>query len=85
MESKELHTILLGGSNDGVMMTDYGGKIGLFRYNESTQGKNFLRMCYPKTRNGASDKQLPMGVDLGDKAAAINALEQFLLVLRAHK
>lgn len=85
MESKELHTILVGDSNDGVMMTEYGGKIGLFRYNESSGGKNFLRMCYPKTRNGASDKQLPMGVDLGGKAAAISALEQFLLVLKAQK
>jgi hypothetical protein len=64
------------------MMTDYHGTIGLIRYQRGRDSDmKFMRMCHPTTKNGPSEKKLPMGVDLGDRAQAIAALKQFLAVL----
>ena len=80
-----LHTIEVGNRDEGVMMTDYNGMIGLLRYQRGRDSDTkFVRMCHPTTRNGPSEKKLPMGVDLGNKEQAIAALKQFVAVLERY-
>jgi hypothetical protein len=80
-ESIELHHIQIGREFEGVRMTRYGDKISLNPYRENQEGKRFTRFCFPRTREGQSEKQYPMGVDLGDPQEAIRSLRQFLHIL----
>lgn len=83
MPKEPLHTIEIGDTNEGVMMTEYEGRIGLYRYQRGRDSeKLFMRMCHPTTKNGPSEKKLPMGIELGPKPQAIAALTQFLAMLK---
>jgi hypothetical protein len=81
-ESKTLHTVELGHHNEGLMMTDYGGRIGIYSFNEGRDGKQWLSFCFPIGRDGKSDIKLPRGITLGERKQAVAILEQFLHVLK---
>ena len=81
-ESKTLHTIELGHHDEGLMMTDYGGRIGIYVFKEGRDGQKWMRFCFPSTKDGASDQKIPLGLTLGDRKNTIGILEQFLHVLK---
>jgi len=82
-ETIELHYIQIGREYEGVRMTRYGNKISLNPYRENQEGRRFTRFCYPKTKDGQSEKSYPMGVDLGEPEQAIGMLRQFLHILES--
>jgi hypothetical protein len=81
-ESKTLHTVELGQYDEGLMMTDYGGRIGIYSCKEGRDGKKWMRFCHPSTKDGPSDQKYPQGLTLGERKQAIGILEQFLHVLK---
>lgn len=78
----QLHTVELGDRQDGLMLAEYNGIIQINRYFQGSDGKNYPKMCYPKTKAGPSEKVLPMGINLGKPVDAVRLLTQFLHVLK---
>lgn len=83
-DSVTLHSIARGGKyNELLMLTEYEGRVGLYQGNEGKHGGEFIRMCYPRTKEGPGEKFFPLGVLLGDNLdGAIRVLEQLLHVLK---
>jgi hypothetical protein len=81
-ETIELHHVQIGREHEGIKLTKYGDKISLNPYFDGSDGRRYMRFCYPKTKTGASENHYPMGVDLGNGfGEAIKILKQFILVL----
>jgi hypothetical protein len=81
LQTIELHKVQVGRDHEGLKLTKYGSKISIIRYQEGNNGKEYLRFCYPKTKDGAAEKFYPFGVGLGDPRQAIGILRQFVHVL----
>jgi hypothetical protein len=85
-ETIELHHVQIGREHEGIKLTKYGEKISLNPYFEGTDGRRYMRFCFPKTKTGPADKDYPMGVDIGSGIdEAIRVLTQFITVLQKEK
>jgi hypothetical protein len=78
----ELHVVELGAHDERLMLNEYKGKVAIIICREGTDGRNYFRMAYPKTKNGHGETAIPLGVNLGAPKQAIAILEQFLAVLK---
>ena len=83
LQTVELHKVQVGRDHEGLKLTKYGSKISIIRYQEGNNGKEYLRFCYPKTKDGAAEKSYPFGVELGDKDQVVRILKQFVHVLES--
>ena len=68
--------------NQGVLLDEYNGVYSLVSAKQG-DSKVFTQWCKPRVgEEKYSEKAIPMGVRLGDKAQAVTVLQRFVQMLK---
>lgn len=67
----------------GVLLDEYNGTYSIVQAKEQKDGEVYKKWCCPKiSKDKYADKDLPLGIRLGNLESAIDILESFLHELK---
>lgn len=77
-ESTALHEVEIGAYDEALVLNLYRGKLYIVASRRNSGGEMRFRMAFPKIKDGAADKAIPIQVCLGQPKQAVGILRQFL-------